>query len=174
MSKVGVITLALLGFVLMSGVAHAEIFKWVDENGKVHFSDRKTSPKAQTVNVKTGAKTLGQNDGQKDGQKDGQDVDQNASNDQSPEEYLLNQKKYVNFLTSERLERQEKRQAAQQEKDKKRKLCAAMQDKLKGFTDGNIRWYELDEKTGERVFASDDQINIRKQELQSEIKSNCS
>ena len=166
MSKVGVITLALLGFVLMSGVAHAEIFKWVDENGKVHFSDRKTSPKAQTVNVKTGAKTLGQNDGQ--------DVDQNASNDQSPEEYLLNQKKYVNFLTSERLERQEKRQAAQQEKDKKRKLCAAMQDKLKGFTDGNIRWYELDEKTGERVFASDDQINIRKQELQSEIKSNCS
>ena len=172
MNKVGVIGLALLGFIFMSGAVHAEIFKWVDENGKVHFSDRKISPKAQTENVKTGAKKIDQ-------QVD-QDTNNNISHNdatshyQSPEQHLLKQKKYVNFLTTERLERKEKRQAAQQEKDKKRKLCVAMQDKLKSFTDGNIRWYELDEKTGERVFASDEQIEARKKDLQTSLKSNCS
>jgi len=162
MNRVGVVGAALLGFILMSSAAHAEIFKWVDANGKIHFSDRKISSQAQTVNVKTGAKTLGQND-----------VDSNIDN-QSVEQRLLQQQKYVNFLTSERLERQEKRQEAQQEKDKKRKLCNAMQDKLKGYTHDNYRWYELDEESGERNFISDDQIEARKQELQAEIKSNCS
>ena len=164
MKRIGVVGIALLGFILLSGAAHAEIFKWVDANGKVHFSDRKISSQAQKVNVKTSAKTLGQNNA---GSNIGQD-------NQSAEQRLLQQQKYVNFLTSERLERQEKRQEAQQEKDKKRKLCAAMQDKLKGYTHGNYRWYELNEDSSERQFLADDQIEAKKQELQAEIKSNCS
>lgn len=165
MKRVGA---ALLGFILMSGVAHAEIFKWVDADGKVHFSDRKISSQAQKVNVKTGAKTLNKDNANKN------IVGNLGQDNQSAEQRLLEQKKYVNFLTSERLERQEKRQEAQQEKDKKRKLCAAMQDKLKSYVHGHYRWYELDEKSGERVYVSDDQIEVRKQELQSDIKSNCS
>ncbi len=155
MNRVGVVGIALLGFILLSGAAHAEIFKWVDANGKVHYSDRKISTQAQKVNVKTGASTIGQDT-------------------QSVEQRLVQQKKYVNFLQSERLERQEKRQEAQQEKDKKHKLCAAMQDQLKGYTHGNYRWYELDEKSGDRQYLADDQIEAKKQELQAEIKSNCS
>ncbi|MFK7816056.1 MAG: DUF4124 domain-containing protein [Gammaproteobacteria bacterium] len=168
MKRVGVVGAALLGCILMSGAAHAEIFKWVDADGKVHFSDRKISSQAQKVNVKTGAKTLNKND-----------VDKNivsnvSQDDQNAEQRLLQQKKYVNFLTSERLERQEKRKEAQQEKDKKRKLCAAMQDQLNGYTQGNYRWYELNEETGERDFLADEKIEARKHELQSDIKSNCS
>jgi molecular chaperone DnaK (HSP70) len=160
MNRVRVVGIALIGFILLSGAAHAEIFKWVDANGKVHFSDRKISSQAQKVNVKTG----GQNN-----------VDSNNGQDnQTAEQRLLQQQKYVNFLTSERLERQEKRQEAQQEKDKKRKLCAAMQDQLKGYTHGNYRWYKLDEESGERQYLADDQIEAKKQELQTEIKSNCS
>ena len=139
MNRVGVVGIALLGFILFSGAAQAEIFKWVDANGKVHYSDRKISTQAQKVNVKTGTSTIGQDT-------------------QSVEQRLVQQKKYVNFLQSERLERQEKRQQAQQEKDKKRKLCAAMQDKLKGYTHGNYRWYELDEDSGDRQYLADDQM----------------
>lgn len=154
MNRVGMIGIALLGFVFISSAVHAEVFKWVDENGKVHYSDRKISSKAQKVNVKTGAQTLGQ---------DGQEVKQR----------LLQQQKYVNYLQSERIERQEKRQAVQQQEDKKKKLCAAMKDQLKGYTEGSYRWYELDETSGERKFLSDDQLNAKKQELRTEIKSNC-
>lgn len=154
MNRGGVVGIALLGFILLSGAAHAEIFKWVDANGKVHYSDRKISTQAHKVNVKTGTSTIGQNS-------------------RSVEQRLVQQKKYVNFLQSERLERQEKRQEVQQEKDKKRKVCAAMQDQLKGYTHGNYRWYELDDESGERQYLADDQIEAKKQELQAEIKSNC-
>ena len=153
-NRVGIITMALLA-ILFSSAANAEIFKWVDANGKVHYSDQKFNPAAQTVNVKTGSKTL-------------------AHAEQSVEERLMQQQKYVNFLQSERVERQEKRQEAKQEEDKKRKLCVAMQDQLNGYTQGNYRWYELDEKTGERKFLADDKIEAKKQQLQSDLKSNCS
>ncbi len=167
MKRIAKAVLVLLGLIILSSTAQAEIFKWVDADGKVHFSDRKISSQAQKVNIKTGAKTLGQND-------NGNDVNNNVvQGSQSVEQRLLEQKKYVNYLTSERLERQEKRQQAQQEKDKKQKLCNAMQDQLNGYTQGNYRWYELDEETGERIYTSDDQIEARKLELQSDIKSNC-
>ena len=82
MNRVRVVGIALIGFILLSGAAHAEIFKWVDANGKVHFSDRKISSQAQKVNVKTGAKTLGQNN-----------VDSNNGQDnQTAEQRLLQQK----------------------------------------------------------------------------------
>jgi len=155
MKRVGITGLILLGLIVLSSSAQAEIFKWVDANGKVHYSDRKISTKAQTVNVKTGTKSLGQSE-------------------HVVEDRLMQKQKYVNYLQSERIERQEKRQEAQQEKDKKKKLCANMQDQLKGYTQGNYRWYELNEETGERQFLADDQIEAKKQELQAEIKSNCS
>ena len=154
MKRVGIIIVTLLGFFVLSGVAHAEIFKWVDANGKVHYSDQKSSTQAQTLNVKTGVSTLDQTS---------DDVEQR----------LLYQQKYVNYLQSERLERQEKRQQAQQAADKKKKLCAALQDQLKSYNQGKYRWYELDEASGERKYLSDEQIEAKKQELQTEIKSNC-
>ena len=155
MKRVGVGVFLLLGMIILSGTAHAEIFKWVDANGKVHYSDRKMTTQAQTLNVKTGATTIGQNT---------DDVEQR----------LVQQKKYVNFLQSERIERQEKRQEVKAAEDKKKKLCATLNDQLKSYTQGRYRWYELDEVTGERVFITDDQIEAKKAELQTEIKSNCS
>lgn len=155
MNRVGIITIALLA-IIFSSAANAEIFKWVDANGKVHYSDRKTSAQAQTLNVNTGTETLGHA---------GQDV----------EERLMQQQKYVNFLQSERVERKEKREEAQQEEDKKRKLCAAMRDQLNGYDQSKYRWYELDEKSGERKFLSEEKIEAKKKQLNSEIKkSNCS
>ena len=125
MKRVGIITVTLLGLFVLSGVAHAEIFKWVDANGKVHYSDRKSSTQAQTLNVKTGASTL----------------------DQTSDE------------VEQRLQYQQ--------------LCAALQDQLKSYNQGKYRWYELDEASGDRKYLSDEQIEAKKQELQTEIKSNC-
>lgn len=43
-------------FMVVASAGYAEIYKWVDENGKVHFSDRKDhSVKQEVVNVKPGA-----------------------------------------------------------------------------------------------------------------------
>ena len=155
MKSVVVFAFILLGMIILSGIAHAEVFKWVDANGKVHYSDRKMTTQAQKLNVKTGAKSVGQNT---------KDVEQR----------LMQQKKYVNYLQAERLERQEKRQEAKAAEDKKKKVCAALRDQLKSYTQGNYRWYELDEASGERNYISDDGLEAKKVELRTEIKSNCS
>ena len=154
MSRVGAFSAVLLTFLFIGNVAHAEIFKWVDENGKVHYSDRKVNTQAQKLDVKTGTASIGQ--------------DSNTI-----EQRLMHQQKYVNYLQAERLERQEKRQEAQQAADKKKKICSKLQDQLKNYNQGNYRWYELDETSGERNYLSDGRIESEKEELQSEIAANC-
>ena len=37
---------------LFSLVVHAEIYRWTDKNGKVHFSDKPVGKKAETVDIK--------------------------------------------------------------------------------------------------------------------------
>jgi len=37
---------------LFSLAAHAEIYRWTDKNGKVHFSDKPVGEKAETVDIK--------------------------------------------------------------------------------------------------------------------------
>ena len=38
-------------WLLATGLAHAEIYKWVDENGVVHYGDRRPDQAAETVDV---------------------------------------------------------------------------------------------------------------------------
>jgi hypothetical protein len=48
------ITIAIYGFLLGSFPAHAEIYKWVDEKGKVHFTnDPSLVPQTEDAKIKT-------------------------------------------------------------------------------------------------------------------------
>jgi len=49
-------TLVLVTLLSMLSTAHAEIYKWVDENGKTHYSEtRPDSAKVKTLELKSGA-----------------------------------------------------------------------------------------------------------------------
>ncbi len=145
----------LIGFALACGAVHAEVFKWVDANGKIHYSDRKIDSSAEKLSISTGKTSKGE------------------TNTDS-EQRLANQNKYVNYLQSERLERQEKRDQQKQQQTKQKQYCASLKDQLISFTEDQARWYVFDDATGERRFVTDAELNQRKQELQSEIKTNCS
>ena len=157
MSRVGklIYTSALIVFVLMSGAAYADVFKWVDANGKVHYSDRKTNASAEKLNITTGTTSLGQSS---------QDVEQR----------MMQQKKYLNYLQSERLDRKEKRAEEEKQKAKHKKYCATLRDQLKSYTEDHVNWYDLDDETGERRYLSDGELEKLKQDLRAEIKSSCS
>ncbi len=157
MSRVGkcITYVALVGVVVLIGVANAEVFKWTDANGKVHYSDRKMDSSAVNLNVTTGAASLGESE-------------------YSVEQRLMEQKKYLSYLASERLERKEKRVELEQQQAKKKKYCASLQNQLKDYIEENVRWYVLNERSGERQFVSDFDIDLHKQELRKEIKSSCS
>ena len=40
--------IVLAGMCILVTAVHAEIYRWVDENGKVHFSDEKPEKKKRT------------------------------------------------------------------------------------------------------------------------------
>ena len=46
------IMVSTLMLTLVSLTAHAEIYKWTDETGKVHFSDKPVGEKAKTLDIK--------------------------------------------------------------------------------------------------------------------------
>lgn len=91
MSRVGkcITYVALVGVVVLIGVANTEVFKWTDANGKVHYSDRKMDSSAVNLNVTTGAASLGESE-------------------YGVAQRLMEQKKYLSYLASERLERRRK------------------------------------------------------------------
>ena len=145
----------LISFAISIGIANAEIFKWVDSYGKVHYSDRKIDPSAKEIDVSTGKQSI---------ETSNSDVGQR----------LANQNKYLNYLQSERLERKDKRDQQKAQRAKKNQYCATLKDQLRSFTEERAHWYELDETTGDRRFISDAELDKRKNELQTEIKINCS
>ncbi len=144
-----------LGLSMVLGTVQAEVYKWVDERGKVHYSDRKMYSNASTMNISTGESTIGQSSAE-------------------IEERLHKQQKYLNYLTSERIDRKEKREKQKAEQAKQKKVCGKLQDQLKVYEEENVRWYELNEESGARDYISDDSLEARKQELRDQIKTSCS
>lgn len=73
-------TLILNTFIVLlafSSVAHSEIYKWTDENGKVHFSDNKRAvgkSKAETVTINTSLNLIPTLHAQESNPKDKDDV----------------------------------------------------------------------------------------------------
>ena len=108
------------------GTANAEVFKWVDANGKIHYSDRKVDSSAEKLNVSIGQASIGSSSS---------DIGQR----------LANQNKYLNYLQSERLERKEKRDQQKAQQAKKNQYCATLKDQQRSFTEEHARWYEFDD-----------------------------
>ena len=145
----------LLMLVCVSGNAYSEIYKWVDENGKVHYTQTPPGKSAEKMDIK---------------HHDDAGTEPNKQN-QFPST-LENQKKYSDYLEQERLERKEKREQKKQEKAEARSKCHGVRAQLGDMEQGGILYYELDEN-GERKFVSDQRVEARKNKLREYLKRNC-
>ncbi len=152
MKRVG---LVLLGMIILSSAAYAEIYKWVDANGKVYYSDKQSNNSAKKISIKEGSPT-------------------NASESLSAEERLAKQKKYLDYRQSEREEKKKLKETREQEKAKHNRYCIALQDELNSLTQEYAIWYDLDEDTGERHYLTDDELEQRIEDLRNDIQSDCS
>ena len=119
--------------------AHAEVYRWVDEQGTMHFSDkpnRHTS--AEKIEIKTGA----------------------VNKDASQERRLKDQKHLLSVLEEERKIKQQKQIEKQKKKEEKKKSCKKARETLNEYlTSGQL--YDLD-KEGNKIYLSDDE---REQEI---------
>ncbi len=156
MSKKLVSQYAIL-FVLLCvcGTSNSEIYKWVDENGKVHYSQTPPSKSAEKMDIEQGA-----------------EIDSGSYKKDQSSSSVDSQKKYSDYLEQERLERKEKREQKKKEREEARSKCNSVRAQLGDMEQGGILYYELD-KDGERKFVSDDRVEARKKKLRNYLKRNC-
>lgn len=157
MTKKLIRKIALLVVLLCAcGIGHAEIYKWVDKKGKVHYSQTPPDKSAEKMDI----------------EHDTEINTDSYQNDQSPSS-IESQKRYSDYLEQERLERKEKRDQKKKEKEEARAKCNSIRAQLADMEQGGILYYELD-KDGERKFVSDQRVEARKKRLRDHLKRNCS
>jgi len=143
----------LIACLLAPGIASAEIYKWTDDAGRVHYDekpkDRASEPMVMPKNYK-----------------------KPATPPPDETQRFENIRKWTDARQKER-EAEKLRQAELEEKRAKReKRCNKLKNDLADMERGGISWYRLDEN-GQRQYYSDDEIMKEKNDLENSIKKNC-
>lgn len=136
------------------GLQATDVYRTVDENGRVHFSQFPPYKDAEKVQLK-GSQHLNT---------------PTQSNDQVNRQEQ--QKKYSNYLESERLERKERREKAKQEKAELKSKCHAIRADLEDIQQGGVQYYDLDEN-GNRVYVDENRVEAKKRRLKDYLSKNC-
>ncbi len=123
---------------LLAFSASAEVYKWTDAEGRVHFGDKPPDQNAESVTIRGRAKD--------DAETDQPEVTQ--------DERAAKQRRLLNAFEEERRINREHKEEARKEKLKRQQNCAEARGELENLLTHN-RIYEFD-KNGNRVFLDGD------------------
>lgn len=142
--------LAVLALLLFPLLGQAQIYRWVDENGKVNFSDRpQPSQKIEEIQINT----------QKNAYGGGQVLERQRG--------LLDQYQQQDKQRAEEKQQKEKEKAAEKAIQR---ACINAKDKLRQFDGSSI--YRLDDQ-GERIYYSEEERAQRISELKNAVQKHC-
>lgn len=147
--------LIIMSLLLAAVTAEAQVYKWVDENGKVHFGDqppRKKPDAAEKVELKVAPKT-------------------GNAPAASQADRGLKQRELLKTMEQERKQRESQRTKAKEEKKRKAALCK----KLKAKRDEMVRANAIytTNENGERVYMDEEQGAAFRKELVARYKREC-
>ena len=137
----------LLCLLLLPGLAAAEIYRWTDANGQVHFGQRPAAAGAQQIEVKP----------------------QVVERDQLTRE---REERTNRFYEARREEQAQASAVTADNQAKRAEECRELRKKLASIPEG--RSYYRTEANGERSYYSDDQLDTARQQLQSRMSERCS
>ena len=149
MLKFSIIWTGLL-FMLVS-VANAEIYKWVDENGNVHYGDKPGQTDSQKVEINTDSETVQPETGMAD--------------------RLETQQKMLQIYEEERLEKEQQRHQAERKKEVTRKKCGELKDYHRNLKQAS-RLYVLDDD-GNRKYLNESSHENKIQEIEKQLAKYC-
>jgi hypothetical protein len=132
---------------LLPGLAAAEIYRWVDANGQVHFGQRPAAPGAEQIEVRP----------------------QVIERDQETRERQARSERFYDAR------REEQAQAAAQSAERQAKRaqeCRELRRKLAQMPEG-FRYYH-DEADGQRSFYSDEEMDAARRQLRDRVSERCS
>lgn len=131
---VGVIGV-LLGLVLWP--AHADIYKWVDADGRVHYGDRPDGDAATSVNIRPAPTTPP------------------PGPEPTGAQRAERQQRLLRSMEDERLERREAREKARRDQAERERRCHLARDRQRRFNAAGYI-YKLDEQGQRRVYDADE------------------
>jgi len=144
----------LLLFLMLPLVAQAGVYKWIDDNGKVHYGD---NPVASQPNVEVkidDAATIPSFGGD----------DDQMSREEKRERLLQS-------MQEDRLEKKEQREQQKADKEHNRQKCNRYRDQMRHYERAGAL-YKLD-KNGERAYMSDSERTRATRRLQANIRKYC-
>ncbi len=146
----------LIALMLSAAAAQAGVYRWVDKEGKIHYSD---SPPAAGTPAQKLVPDAGPNE----------EVQKAAR--ERLEQSLEQQKRRDDALNEEREKQQKDQEAAAQKAAQKEELCRAARQNLETLEmQGPV--YSVDEK-GARVFLDDAARPEEIARVKGEIETNC-
>lgn len=150
----------MLTLLLAALPAEAELYKWTDAQGRVHFTDRKPADGGKVETLKT---PQARNPG-------GREAAAATASPQDQKSLLDRQKRMADILAQER-EQQEAAIASKKKEEAERlKKCHEARDYRKNAQ--GSRLYDIDQK-GERVYMDDKAYDAHMRDLDKAIKEFC-
>ena len=146
--------MAVMLFSLMtwSLVSPAAVYRWVDENGNVQFSDRPVSETAKEVEIKEQAPLYKDDSG-------------NARQRQ------IDQQKMLHMFDEQRQEKAERDAKAKKEAAKRDRLCAGARDRLQRYRRSSSLYNP--QSDGSRQYLSDAEREAAIAETEREVSRWC-
>ena len=155
LSKIYIYLLFLSVFFLLLNTVKAEsVYKWVDEDGQVHYSSKPKHKDAEEVKIKKRYIDSG-----------------TAMPGLTAEERAAKQKKFIDALDAENQSLADVKRKKQEEEERRIARCNAARDQLRRHESASAL-YDLDEK-GNRVLLDKKQYEIAMKQARARVQKWC-
>lgn len=138
---------ALLCLLLVPGLAAAEIYRWTDANGQVHFGQRPAAAGAEVIEIKP------------------QVVERDALTRER-------EARASRFYEARREEQAQASVAAAQNRAERANECSKLRRMLADIPEG-LRYYQ-ETADGQRNYLSDEQLDTTRRQLRDRMSERCS
>jgi len=143
---------ALAAILIMPATALPEVYKWVDERGRTHYSQKPPAKnKSEQIQIKQSSSP--------------------AADNISQHEHRNRQQRLLRAYEEERLQRDNNRIKEKQNRENRNRQCASARNRLQ-IVQGGYRLYDLD-KQGNRVYLDAQAIDKERARSAREVKHLC-
>ena len=144
----------LISTLMLNAVNAAPVYKWVDEDGQVHYGSRANSKNAKEIEIKNRYIDSG-----------------STAPPLSAQERVDKQKRFINAMDAENKSLSEEKRKKKEQEERKVARCNAARDQLKR-REAASALYDLDEK-GNRILLNKKQYEIAMAQARARVQKWC-
>jgi len=141
--------LFIIFFLFCVSHANAEVYKWVDENGKIVYGDKPISSDASKIKIKKA-----------------------PVQDPVVQQRNAKQNKLLDVIQEEREQRDVSRKEEKKKNDELKKMCADAREELQKMKNASFLYEDTDDPKNPKIM-TDEERKAEEIRFEKEIKKNC-